>query len=306
MSSKMHADEVDTDPDLMRRLLAGQFPQWADLAIMPVPSAGTENALYRLGEDMVMRLPRVLGSTEQVEKEQRWLPQFAPVLPLTIPAPLAMGEPAEGYPWKWSIYRWLEGETATHAELADPIQAATTIAEFITALRQIDASDGPGPGSHNYHRGVPLSVRDAGTRRAIAELASMGNMIDTDAAIAAWEFALRAPEWDGPPVWIHGDLQAGNLLLQQGQISAVIDFGCLGVGDPACDLQIAWNYFTGDARSVFRAALSVDDASWARGRGWALSAGMIALPYYHVTNPILAGIARQAIAEVLADHRHSA
>jgi len=302
-AGKMHADEVDTDVSLVGRLLAAQFPQWAELPIVPVPSAGTDNALYRLGADMAVRLPRIQRATGQVTKEQKWLPRLAPRLPLAIPVPLAQGTPAEGYPWHWSVYRWLEGENATIECIADLRQAATELAQFVAALQRIDPTGGPPPGAHNSSRGVPLATRDAQTRAAIASLHSM---IDTDAATAAWEAALQTPAWHAPPVWIHGDLQSGNLLAIQGRLSAVIDFGCLGVGDPACDLIVAWNLFSAETRAVFRAALPIDDATWARGRGWALSVGLIALPYYQSTNPVLAGIARYAIAEALADHEDAA
>ena len=302
-AGKMHADEVDTDVALVGRLLAAQFPEWPDLPIEPVRSAGTDNALYRLGDDMAVRLPRIDWAIGQVDKEHRWLPRLASLLPLAIPVPLAKGTPGEGYPWQWSVYRWLEGENATIERIADPRQAATELAHFIAALQRIDPTGGPSPGPYNSFRGVPLSTRDAETRAAIA---SLHGTLDTGAVTAAWEAALRAPAWPGPPVWIHGDLQSGNLLAVQGRLSAVIDFGCLGVGDPACDLQVAWNLLSADTRTVFRAVLPVDDATWARGRGWALSVGLIALPYYQRTNPVLAGIARYAIDQVLAEHQHGA
>jgi aminoglycoside phosphotransferase (APT) family kinase protein len=298
-AGKMHDDEVDTDVSLVRRLLAAQFSQWADLPIAPVSSAGTDNALYQLGGEMVVRLPRIHWAVGQIDKEQRWLPVLAPLLPLAIPVPLARGEPGEGYPWRWSVYPWLPGENATIERIADPRQMATELAQFIVALERIDPTGGPPPGPHNSGRGVPLAERDSGTRAAIATL---HGMLDTAAVTAAWEADLQAPAWHGPPVWIHGDLQSGNLLAVQGRLSAVIDFGCLGVGDPACDVMAAWLVLSAETRAVFRAALSVDDATWARGRGWALYFGLIALPYYQDTNPVLAGIARRAIAEVLADH----
>lgn len=221
-----------------------------------------------------------------------------PLLPLAVPAPLAKGAPGEGYPWPWSVYRWLEGEDATTGRLADPGQAAKGLARFVAALRRIDPTDGASPGPHNSFRGVPLAVRDADTRAAIS---SLHGTLDTDAATAAWEASLRAPAWDESPVWVHGDLQPGNLLAVRGRLGAVIDFGCLGVGDPACDLMVAWNLFSAECREVFRVELSVEDATWARGRGWALSVGLIALPYYRETNPTLAGISRRAIDEVLTD-----
>lgn len=294
----MHADEVDIDGALVRRLLATQFPAWAELPLAPVASAGTDNALYRLGADMAVRLPRIGWAIGQVETELRWLPRLAPHLPLSIPVPLAIGDPGAGYPWHWGVYRWLEGENATLDRMGDPTEAAVTLAGFITALQRVNAAEGPQPGPNNSGRGVPLADRDEGTRAAIA---SLSGMIDSEAATAAWEAALRAPAWDGPPAWIHGDLQSGNLLAQRGRLSAVIDWGCMGVGDPACDLMPAWNLFTAETRAVFREAIAVDDATWARGRGWALSCGLIALPYYQTSNPVLAGIARHAIGEVLAE-----
>jgi len=294
----MHVDEVDTDASLVRRLLVAQFPQWADLPIEPVSSAGTDNALYRLGDDMVVRLPRRERATPQVDTEHAWLPRLAPHLPLAVPVPLARGVPGEGYPWPWSITPWLAGENVTIARLADPRQAATNLARFITALQRIDPAGGPPPGEHNFGRGVPLAQRDSRTHEAIRALEGM---LDTAALTAAWDAALRAPAWHDPPVWIHGDVSAGNLLAVQGRLSAVIDFGCLGVGDPACDLMIAWTLFSGESREAFRAALAVDDATWARGRGWALSWALIFIPYYLTTNPVGVSNAWRAIDAVLAD-----
>jgi aminoglycoside phosphotransferase (APT) family kinase protein len=295
---KMHDGEVDTSPSLVGRLLRAQLPQWAGLPLRPVPSAGTDNALYRLGDDLVVRLPRINWAVGQVDKEQQWLPRLAPLLPLAIPVPLAKGEPAEGYPWHWSVYRWLEGENVPAESVADLRRTAIDLALFISALQRIDAAGGPPPGPYNAWRGEPLARRDIRTRQAIAAL---GSAVDARAVTAAWEAALAAPVSPGPPVWLHGDLQAGNLLFVQGRLSAVIDFGCLGVGDPACDVMAAWLYLTASARADFRAVLQVDNATWARARGWALSVGLIALPYYQTSNPALAAIARRAIGEALAD-----
>jgi aminoglycoside phosphotransferase (APT) family kinase protein len=232
-----------------------------------------------------------------VAKEQRWLPALAPQLPLAIPAPIAMGRPGDGYPRSWSIYGWLEGETAA-AGVSNPRRLALDLADFVSALQCIDRTGGPPPGSHNFHRGQPLALRDAATRAAIEQL---HGVIDTAAATGAWEAALNAPVWHGAPVWVHGDLAPGNLLLQDGRLNAVIDFGGLGVGDPAVDLIAAWNLLTPEARDLFRRALGPDDATWARGRGWALSTALVALPYYRDTNPPLAEQSRHTIAAVLAD-----
>lgn len=292
-TGKMHADEININTSLVRRLLASQFPQWAKLPIMPVRSAGTDNALYRLGKELAVRLPRIGWAAGQMEKEHDWLPKLAPHLPLAIPAPLAQGVPGEGYPWRWSIYRWLAGVDLFARPLSDQRQLARDLARFIAALRRIDTTGAP-----PADRGVPLAQRDADTRAAIAALRGM---LDTEAATAAWEAALRAPEWDGPPTWLHGDLLPTNLLVRGRRLSAVIDFGGLGVGDPACDLMPAWSILAGESRQIFRAALAVDNAMWARGRGWALSVALIALPYYRTTNPILASISRRSIDAVLAE-----
>lgn len=299
VAGKMHAEEVDTSVDLVVRLLLAQYPQWADLLIEPVPSAGTDNALYRLGAEMVVRLPRIDWAIGQAEKEREWLPKLAPFLPLAIPVQIAKGEPGEGYPWSWSIYRWLEGESAALKRLANPCQAASDLAKFITALQCVDTTGGPQAVEHNL-RGVPLKMRDAQTRTAIAALRGM---IDAEAAIRIWEDALLASEWDRAPVWFHGDLLSGNLLVYQGRLSAVIDFGGLGVGDPACDLMIAWSLFSGESRDVFRAALAVDEATWARGRGQALSQAVIFIPYYLNSNPVGVDNARHMIDEVLGGYK---
>ena len=298
-AAKMHADELDIDAVLVRRLLAAQFPKWAELPIAPVASAGTDNAIYRLGDDVAVRLPRIQRANGQVQKEHEWLPGLAPLLPLAIPLPLAKGVPTDVYPWQWSVYRWLEGENATMERVADPLQAAAALGQFVAALQRIDPAGGPPPGAHNSSRGVPLAARDQATRDAITALQGT---LDTEAATAVWESALHAATWQGPNVWLHGDLQAGNLLAHEGRISAVIDFGCLGVGDPACDVMAAWAYLSAETRDAFRAALPIDDATWERGRGWALSFGLIALPYYQSTNPVLAAIARHAVDQSLADH----
>lgn len=295
-------DEVHIDTALVRRLIAAQFPQWADLPIRPVEVGGVDNRTFHLGPRMTVRLPSAARYTLQVEKEHRWLPKLAPLLPLPIPVPLAKGAPAEGYPWQWSVYRWIEGETATAERIADLGEFATTLAEFLIALRRIDPTGGPPPGQHNFFRGGPLTVYEAETRQA---LAALDGKIDTGAASAVWEAALAAT-WHGPPVWFHGDVAAGNLLVGDGRLSAVIDFGTSGVGDPSCDLAIAWTLFEGTSRDAFRAALQLDDATWARGRGWTLWKALITLAEHVDTDPLEAERARHVIYEVLADHEHGA
>ncbi|MBA2643331.1 MAG: aminoglycoside phosphotransferase family protein [Actinobacteria bacterium] len=295
----MHADEVDTDVALVGRLLATQFPQWADLPIEPVPSAGTDNALFRLGDEMVVRLPRRERTSGTLDKERQWLPRLAPLLPLAVPVPLADGMPAERYPFEWSVYRWLKGENATMECITDLNQLATDLAQFVAVLQDIDPTGGPFPGEHNFFRGLPLATRDAPTRAAIV---SLRGAIDVGAVTTAWELALRSPEWEQPPVWIHGDLDSRNLLVEEGRLTAVIDWGGLGVGDPACDVMVAWKVLSADTREIFRTALVVDESTWARARGWALSQALVALSYYTLeTNPVLVLEAQRWMAEVLAD-----
>lgn len=285
------------DGDLVRRLVSGQFPQWAGLAVERWPSGGTVNAMYRLGDAMVVRLPLVRGGAEDVAMEQEWLPRLAPHLPTRIPEVLGAGKPAHGYPWPWSVYRWLPGEHPEAGALSEPVPLAGDLAAFVAAMRSITLPSAP-----KAHRGGPVASLDAETRTAIKELREIPEEgVDCDAATAVWEEALRAPDWDGPPVWLHADLMPGNLLVDGGRLASVIDFGCTGVGDPACDLFPAWNLLPRDAREVFREALSVDDETWIRGRGRTLSQALIALPYYRRTNPSMARNARHVIRAVLGD-----
>jgi aminoglycoside phosphotransferase (APT) family kinase protein len=284
---------------LVERLLTEQFPHWTDLPIEPVLPMGTDNALYRLGDDMVVRLPRRPRDSIVLEKERRWLPKLAPLLPLAVPVPLAEGTPGDVFPLTWSVYSWLRGENATPDRLTDPTRAAHDLARFVAALQRIDPSGGPRPGEHNAFRGVPVADRDEATRSAIA---SLGSSIDGCAVAGAWEAALRATEWEREPVWIHGDLDSRNVLAENGSLSAVIDFGCLGVGDPAYDVMVAWKMLSRDSRKSFRAALAVDEATWARARGLTLSQSLMALAYYTLeTNAVLVLEARRWLAEVLAD-----
>jgi aminoglycoside phosphotransferase (APT) family kinase protein len=295
----MHAGEAEIDGALVQRLLGAQFPHWAGLPVTPVDSAGTDNALFRLGRDMVVRLPRIGGAASQVARDHEWLPRLAPHVPLAIPAPLALGRAGEGYPWPWAVHGWLEGAVATTERLTDARAAAAALGEFVAALQQVDPAIAPA-WALKASRGRPLATRDAEVRSAIAAL---GTQFDPAELTAAWDEAVRVSAWDGPPVWFHGDLHTTNLLACDGRLSAVIDFGCLGAGDPACDVMPAWIHLSADTRDAFRGAVTVDDATWARGRGWALSVGLIALPYYERTNPVFAGTARRAIVEALADRR---
>ncbi len=283
---------------LVRRLIAAQFPRWAHLPVTPVAHGGNDNRTFHLGPEMSVRLPSAQGYAAQVLKEHRWLPRLAPHLPLPIPQPLALGRPAPDYPWPWSVYRWIDGAVTGSALIADMSQFGTDISQFLTSLQAIDAAGGPAAGAHSFYRGAPPAVYDAQTREAIATL---GDRIDAAATTAVWDAALAA-EWHGPPVWVHGDVAVGNLLVTGGRLSAVIDFGCLAVGDPACDLVIAWTLFSGASRAAFRAGLPLDAGTWARGRGWALWKALITLADVVDTDPAIAAESRRVIAAVVADH----
>jgi aminoglycoside phosphotransferase (APT) family kinase protein len=247
---------------------------------------------------MTVRLPSGDWYALQVDKEQRWLPLLAPRLPLPIPTPVARGVPAEGYPYPWSVYRWLDGEVATEQTIGDLTELATALASFLVALQRIDATGAPAPGRHNFHRGGPLTTYAGETIRSIEAL---GDEIPRDAVQRVWNDAV-ATTWERDPVWVHGDVATGNLLLRDGRLAAVIDFGCSGVGDPACDVVIAWTLFSGSSRDAFRAALGVDAGTWSRGRGWALWKALISLVGQLEHEPAAAAVSRRVIERVLADH----
>lgn len=289
----MHADEVETDVALVQRLLADQFPRWSGLAIEPVASYGTDHDIYRIGPQLAARLPRIAWATDQAVKEATWLPWLAPHLPLALPVQLARGRPGHRYPFEWSVYQWLPGDDA-NGSLTDLDQAAVDLAAFVTALRVVSTAGAPARAPHG--RGGPLLEGDEQVHRSVAQL---GDRVDASAVLRCWRQALEVPAWNGREVWVHGDLLPGNLLVVDGRLSAVIDFGGLNVGDPACDLQPAWNVFTGASRARFRAELVVDEASWLRGRGWTLLQAVVALPYCWDTNRGIVRQASHALREVL-------
>ena len=294
---KLHANEVHISEQLVRGLLASQFPQWADLPLMQIKPAGTDNVIFNLGTEMCVRLPRIPSAASDIEKEQKWLPKLAPHLPFKIPSPLGKGLPSEHYPFHWSVYNWLEGKDALTAKIADFNQLAKDLAQFLKALQKIDTASGPLAIHHN-RRGTPLACRDVEVREAIVALKTMFN---PEALTALWDEALHAPDWKCNPVWLHGDLLPGNILIHQGCLNAVIDFSGLSVGDPACDLMIAWNLLSTESRQVFRTELGVDDATWARGRGHALSQALIFIPYYLHTHPVGGEQARRTVHNILAE-----
>lgn len=271
MIARVYRDTITAD--VAARLVAGQFPQWAGLPVVPVELNGWDNTTFRLGDELSIRLPSADWYTAQIAKEHRWLPVLAPSLPLPIPVPVAMGGPSGEFPRPWSIYRWIPGEPASPGKVADLARFASSLAGFLTALQATDASDGPAAGEHNFFRGGQLATYDEQTRQLIRLRA---DDIDASAAIKVWDAAL-ASTWERRPVWVHGDVTGSNLLVADGALHAVIDFGGLAVGDPACDLVMEWTFFTDDSAVAFRRGLHLDEATWARGRGWALWKALVML-----------------------------
>jgi len=264
MIAAMDRDKIT--PDVAARLVAGQFPQWAGLPVVPVSLNGWDNTTFRLGDELSIRLPSAAEYAAQVGKEHRWLPVLAPRLPLPIPEPVALGRRSGDFPRPWSVYRWLAGEPASAGLVANPVRFASSLAGFLTALHAVDASGGPPAGPHSFNRGGPLAAWDEQTRQLIRQAA---DGVDASAAAEVWDAAL-ASAWERAPVWVHGDVTGSNLLVADGALCAVIDFGCAAVGDPACDLVMEWTFFTGESAAVFRRGLDLDEGTWARGRGWAL------------------------------------
>jgi aminoglycoside phosphotransferase (APT) family kinase protein len=289
----MHDGEADIDAGLVRRLLAAQFPSLAGLPVSEVRSTGTVNAIFRLGGQLCLRLPRLARYAEDIDREWHCLPRLAPHLPLRIPEPVELGQPGDGYPFRWAIYRWIGGRPYADEHVSDERQAALDLAGFVAGLRRVrDVAGAPRAGRR------PLRELDAATRAAIG---ACGSAIDGEAATAAWARALRAPAWDGTPVWIHSDLLRPNLLVDRGRLRAVIDFGSAGIGDPAADVIPAWSVFGAAGRAAFRAALAVDGGTWERARGFALHQAALIIPYYARANPGFAALAARTVREILAD-----
>ncbi len=284
------------DDELARRLVDDQFPQWSRLPLRRQPQAGSDHVIFRLGDDLAVRLPRHDGSITQARKEAYWLPRLAAVLPLEIPVPVGVGAPDFGYPWPWAVARWLDGSVATVAEFGGSAETATELAAFLITLRGFDA--GEIPAERRAELGQERLVeRDAATRRAIA---TVGDTFDGAAMTRVWDAALAAPE-PGAPRWVHGDFHTGNLLARNGRVTSVIDFGGLCLGDPAFDLMIAYTLLSARCRMIFRDAVGLDDATWVRGRGWALCTGLNAYTAYAATRPDVAANTTRQITQTLLD-----
>ncbi|WP_422771105.1 aminoglycoside phosphotransferase family protein [Plantactinospora sp. WMMC1484] len=284
----------------MRGLIARQFPHWAGLPVRPV-GRGWDNQTFRLGDRMSVRLPTAAEYALAVEKEHRWLPALAPRVPLRIPTPRAKGEPDEGFRFPWSVYEWIDGGPAGIDPVADLTGFAVDLAAFLVALRQVDPAGGPEPGLHNWFRGGPLRVYAPQARRAMEVL---DGRIPRDTVTEIWYAALGASRESGP-VWFHGDIAPGNLLVRDGVLAAVIDFGTCGVGDPACDVAIAWTFLSGASREAFRTTLDVDPGTWARGRGWALWKALVIRAGAPHAAHATAVEAERVIGEILTEYAES-
>jgi aminoglycoside phosphotransferase (APT) family kinase protein len=266
---RMHADELVIDDRLVRRLVDAQFPEWASFPIERVEPWGTVHAIYRLGDRLSLRLPRRAEWSDEEHLVGRWLPRLAPVLPVAIPVPVAAGRPTDDYPCHWSVCTWIDGESGVDAPW-DELAAARDLAAFVAALQRVDPTGGP-------PRRDRLAERDGEMRAHVARVAGSD-------ALALWEAALAAPAWDGPPVWCHADLDARNWLVRDGRLTGIVDWEAFGVCDPAADVMAAWKLHSPEAARVFREALGVDDATWARARGWAIAQAAMALGYYTLEN----------------------
>ncbi|MDI5941812.1 aminoglycoside phosphotransferase family protein [Micromonospora sp. DH15] len=296
----IHADEIRATAEQVRRLVADQCPRWADLPVTPLPDEveGTDHVLFRIGDELVARMPKIAGAVGQAESDARWLPTLAPHLPARVPVPLHVGEPGAGFPWPWTVVPWFAGRTPPRLG-CDDVRLARDLADFVRALHRVDPAGGPAkaPGA----RGAALRHVDDAVRRVLPRLAAHDDGFDVRAAEAAWEVCLAAPEWDREPVWIHGDLQPGNLVTDDGRLVAAIDFGALGVGDPAPDVAPALWTFTGAARETYREAIGYDDATWRRACGWALAPSLTGIDYYRHTFPRMAEHGRLMVRAVIAE-----
>lgn len=288
----MPGADVPVDAPLVRSLLREQH---SDLASLPLAEAGEgwDNKLYRLGTDLVVRLPRRQAAAALIDHEQRWLPHLALRLPLPVPVPVRVGGPGPGFPWSWTIASWFAGRNAASAACSNAHETAIRLGGFLAALHQPAPSDAPSN---------PFRISLAGRADAfLARLQCIEPSVDSARAIVAWNSALAAPAYAAAPVWVHGDLHPGNLIVHDGVLSAVIDFGDLTAGDPAVDFAVVWMLFQPAERQVFREASGrIDDPTWSRARGWALTLGVAYLAS-SLDNPLMGRIGSATIAAVLAD-----
>lgn len=286
---------IEISNELVQKLIKGQFHKWEGLPIYPVEKSGHDNRTFHLGDKMSVRLPSGKEYAPQVEKELFWLPKLAPHLSLPISSPIASGHPTEDYPFPWSINQWINGDTLTYDNVKDLNQFAIDLARFLQELQAIDTSGGPIAGSDNFHRGGLLSIYNEGTQVALKSLKSV---VPVEKLSNIWSIALGS-KWVKKNVWVHGDIAPGNLLVNNGRLCAVIDFGILGIGDPSCDYAIAWTFLDVDSRNAFFQELECDEDTRSRARGWALWKALIT---YNDGNPVIAENAKHTVGVILDDY----
>lgn len=285
---------MNIDTNLVKTLIKEQYLNFSDLKIVEVENSGNDNRTFHLGDSMLVRLPSGKEYASQIEKEMYWLPKLSPYILLDIPLPLFKGNPTKEYPFNWGIYKWIEGETLTYKDILNLDLLAIDLAKFLKELQSIDATLGPKAGKHNFYRGGSLNIYDNETRIALKNLK---NIFDTNSLENIWKKCLKS-KYTNKPVWIHGDIAVGNLLIKDGRLSGVIDFGILGTGDPACDYVIAWTFFSSKSREIFKNHLNCDEETFERAKGWALWKALIS---YDIENPnsYISKWAEKCINEIL-------
>lgn len=295
-------EEIKINTDLAKCLVSDQFPQWKDLDVCPVEPGGWDNRTFRLGKDKLLRFPSAAGYVAQVTKEHEWLPYLATKLPLIIPSPISRGKPGCGYPWQWSVYNWIPGETVASRQQINKTKLAIKLANFLLTLYDIDTTDGPLAGEHNYYRGGDVKIYE---RETLKSLDLLKSKFDTALYKEIWDSGAET-QWKFSPVWVHGDISPDNLLTNEyGELSAVIDFGLLSIGDPACDLAIAWSYFDDESREAFHDSLGIDEDTWKRGRAWALWKALIIVSGFSNSNTKAIAFSNRIIAEIMSDFKRN-
>lgn len=291
--NKLHDDEVDIDIKIVRKLLDEQFPQYKQEELMSMRTSGTDNRMFNLGSDKLVRLPRTEGAVASLEKEALWLPQIGPKLPIEVPIPIHTGKSSKEYPFPWLICPFLEGASPNNSNPLDQEQAVLDLAKFIKQMQKLNTKNAP-----TCSRGQHIKIRDNTVKKYIPLLKEE---YDISLLSEIWDSVINTPEWKGLSYWIHGDLHEGNILSKKGKIIAVVDFGLCGVGEPSCDYMCAWTLLGKESREKFKSLLNPDPSCWKRGLGWSFSMGILGYPYYKKTNPVFAEIAKRSMDQAIED-----